>query len=169
MRDAINISVLKTLSDWKVPQAELRQAAKLLKTAALSELEDAWIVHIEKRAIVSNDIWKLGMEALGIERHGHDGLKCVPVEGKSPEETAARTRHIAAMSEEGLSALLMELGTERFKYARYFEQQPAYEFLHDLKADPDELKNLAADPAHADDLARLRRRTDELRDRYASV
>jgi hypothetical protein len=38
-----------------------------------------------------------------------------------------------------------------------------------LKADPDELTNLAADPAHADTLARLRRRTDELRDGYASV
>ncbi|MDP3072528.1 MAG: sulfatase [Opitutaceae bacterium] len=38
---------------------------------------------------------------------------------------------------------------ERYVYARYFDQQPAYEFLHDLRADPDELVNLAADPAHA--------------------
>jgi arylsulfatase A-like enzyme len=59
--------------------------------------------------------------------------------------------------------------TGHLKYARYFEQEPPYEFLHDLKADPDELTNLAADPAHAETLARLRARTDELRDRYASV
>lgn len=50
--------------------------------------------------------------------------------------------------------------TERFKYARYFDH--AYEFLHDLKDDPDELKNLASDPAHAETLAKLRKRTDEL-------
>src|SRR5690606_23737865 len=38
--------------------------------------------------------------------------------------------------------------TGRFKYARYFDHD--YEFLHDLEADPDELTNLAADPAHAE-------------------
>ena len=32
---------------------------------------------------------------------------------------------------------------ERYVYARYFTQKPAYEFLHDLKEDPQELKNLA--------------------------
>jgi arylsulfatase A-like enzyme len=45
---------------------------------------------------------------------------------------------------------------ERFVYARYFDQQPAFEFLHDLTSDPDELKNLAADPAHVAELARMR-------------
>lgn len=45
---------------------------------------------------------------------------------------------------------------QRFVYARYFDQQPAYEFLHDLQSDPDELKNLAADPSHADDLKKMR-------------
>jgi arylsulfatase A-like enzyme len=59
--------------------------------------------------------------------------------------------------------------TERLKYARYFEQAPAFEFLHDLETDPDELTNLAADPAHAEALARLRARTDKLKARYASV
>ncbi|MFC1726300.1 sulfatase, partial [candidate division KSB1 bacterium] len=29
----------------------------------------------------------------------------------------------------------------RYVYARYFEQEPAYEFLHDLKTDPDQLAN----------------------------
>ena len=45
---------------------------------------------------------------------------------------------------------------ERYVYARYFDQKPAFEFLHDLKADPDQLKNLAADPAHADALKKMR-------------
>jgi arylsulfatase A-like enzyme len=45
---------------------------------------------------------------------------------------------------------------ERHVYARYFDQQPPFEFLHDLQADPDELKNLAADPKHAAVLERMR-------------
>lgn len=54
----------------------------------------------------------------------------------------------------------------RFTYARYFEQEPAYEFLHDLENDPNQLVNLATDPTHAGKLAELRKRTDELRDSY---
>ena len=54
----------------------------------------------------------------------------------------------------------------RFVYARYFEQDPVYEYLHDLEADPDQLKNLASDPAHAAQLTKMRERTDELRDSY---
>jgi hypothetical protein len=44
----------------------------------------------------------------------------------------------------------------RYVYARYFDQQPAYEFLHDLENDPDQLRNLTADPAHADALRTMR-------------
>ena len=54
----------------------------------------------------------------------------------------------------------------RYVYARYFEQQPVYEFLHDLKTDPDQLKNFVADPACAGVLNEMRRRCDELRDAY---
>ncbi len=54
--------------------------------------------------------------------------------------------------------------TERFKYARYFDHD--FEFLHDLKSDPDELKNLAADPAHADTLQAMRARTRQVVTQY---
>ncbi|MBI5706115.1 MAG: sulfatase [Armatimonadetes bacterium] len=52
---------------------------------------------------------------------------------------------------------------ERYVYARYFEQKPPYEFLHDLKTDPKELTNLAIDPKQAGVLTRMRRRLEELR------
>jgi hypothetical protein len=55
---------------------------------------------------------------------------------------------------------------QRYVYARYFEQEPVYEFLHDLKTDPDQRKNFAADPACADVLKTMRRRCDQLRDAY---
>ncbi|MES2598535.1 MAG: sulfatase [Verrucomicrobiota bacterium] len=49
---------------------------------------------------------------------------------------------------------------QRYVYARYFDQKPTFEFLHDLKTDPDELKNLAADAAHADTLQKMRQLCD---------
>lgn len=44
----------------------------------------------------------------------------------------------------------------RHVYARYFDQQPVHEFLHDLETDPDELRNLANDPASAGLLKQMR-------------
>jgi hypothetical protein len=55
---------------------------------------------------------------------------------------------------------------ERYVYARYFEQKPPYEFLHDLQIDPREVRNLAMDPDAAEILTQMRRRCDELRDAY---
>ena len=49
---------------------------------------------------------------------------------------------------------------ERFKYVRYFDHGN-YEFLHDLKNDPDELVNLVDDPKYAETLADMRQRTTQ--------
>ena len=40
------------------------------------------------------------------------------------------------------------------------------EFLHDLQEDPDQLKNLAGTPGHDETLNKMRRRCDELVNRY---
>ena len=56
--------------------------------------------------------------------------------------------------------------SQRYVYARYFEQKPMYEYLHDLKEDPDQLKNLVNDPAYANALKRMRKRCNNLRDEY---
>ncbi len=58
---------------------------------------------------------------------------------------------------------------ERYVYARYFEQQPTYEYLHDLRIDPDQRRNFAGDPEYSSILARFRARCDELRDEYGGV
>lgn len=57
----------------------------------------------------------------------------------------------------------------RYAYARYFDDAPAYEFLHDLQTDPDELVNLATSPAHASVLASMRDRTNQLAGRYEAA
>jgi len=54
----------------------------------------------------------------------------------------------------------------RYVYARYFGQKPAYEFLHDLKTDPDQLKNFAANPQYAETLKKMQTRCDTLRDTH---
>lgn len=55
---------------------------------------------------------------------------------------------------------------QRYTYARYYEQQPVAELLHDLKTDPDQLVNLATDPEHAELLKRMRERTDAYQKLY---
>ncbi|MEC9091426.1 MAG: family 16 glycoside hydrolase, partial [Planctomycetota bacterium] len=52
------------------------------------------------------------------------------------------------------------LRTDRYKYVRYVDHGN-HEFLHDLRKDPDELKNLALDAKYATVLKNLRRRTDQ--------
>ena len=53
--------------------------------------------------------------------------------------------------------------TERWKYIRYTDPQPPIEQLFDLAADPQEEKDLAPDPAHAQTLGSLRDRCDAYR------
>lgn len=55
---------------------------------------------------------------------------------------------------------------ERYVYARYFEQEPAFEFLHDLRADPDEFVNLASSPEHKEILGQMSMRCDALKRTY---
>ena len=55
---------------------------------------------------------------------------------------------------------------KRYVYARYFDQTPPVEYLHDLQVDPDELKNFVADPAYASTLVQMRNRCDELVNQY---
>ena len=49
---------------------------------------------------------------------------------------------------------------ERFKYVRYVDEEN-YEFLHDLREDPDELTNLADDPRFLKKLQELRSLTNQ--------
>ena len=55
---------------------------------------------------------------------------------------------------------------ERYVYARYIDQEPVYEFLHDLEKDIDQLTNFVDNPAYREVLATMRRRCDELAGHY---
>ncbi len=53
---------------------------------------------------------------------------------------------------------------ERYVYARYFGQKPVYEYLHDLRKDPQEVHNLVSDKNYAGVFERMKRRLKELKD-----
>ena len=50
----------------------------------------------------------------------------------------------------------------RWTYARYYAEDPVYEELYDRWTDPQQARNLAADPDYKPVLEGLRRRCDEL-------
>ena len=55
---------------------------------------------------------------------------------------------------------------ERYVYANYYEQQPAYEFLHDLEKDPDQLKNLVDNPKYRRILKKMRKKVKRKEKNY---
>ncbi len=59
--------------------------------------------------------------------------------------------------------------TQRYKYARYIEQDPLYEEVYDLEADPHEQHNLVDKPQYSQLVRQLRKRNDELRDQVGGV
>jgi arylsulfatase A-like enzyme len=55
--------------------------------------------------------------------------------------------------------------TKRYVYADYYEQDPPYEYLHDLEKDPDELKNLVNDPEYSGILDEMRQKCTDLEEK----
>ncbi|MEI7985362.1 MAG: sulfatase [Armatimonadota bacterium] len=53
---------------------------------------------------------------------------------------------------------------ERYVYARYFGQKPVYEYLHDLRKDPQEVHNLVGDKNYGGVLEKMKRRLKELKE-----
>lgn len=51
---------------------------------------------------------------------------------------------------------------ERYVYANYYEQEPPYEYLHDLETDPDQLINLVSNADYQEVLATLKNECIEL-------
>jgi arylsulfatase A-like enzyme len=88
----------------------------------------------------------------------YDGRSLKPiVEGKAPADWRDETFHEHFAVRHRIPAY-EGIRTSTHKYVRYVDHD--YEFLHDLKNDPDELINLALDSKHTDLLKEMRQRTD---------
>ncbi len=93
------------------------------------------------------------------ERYQGHSLQPI-VSSKKPEDWRTETFHEHFAVRNRIPAF-EGLRNENFKYVRYFDFGP-YEMLHDLKKDPDELVNVAEDPAYADTLKEMRERTTQV-------
>ena len=81
------------------------------------------------------------------------------VTAKTPEDWRTESFHEHFAVRSRIPAFeCIQNGT--FKYARYFDHGN-FEFLHDLKSDPDELINLAFDPRYTETLDAMRQRMDQ--------
>lgn len=58
---------------------------------------------------------------------------------------------------------------KQFVYARYFEQQPVFEFLHDLNKDPNQLINFSKDENYQKVLQQVRKRCNQLKNKYSKA
>lgn len=81
-------------------------------------------------------------------------------EGKTPDHWRRDTFHEHLMDNASIPKWEGIRG-RRYIYARYFQQSPVYEFLHDLDADPGQRANFAHDPACANMLTSMRARCDQ--------
>jgi arylsulfatase A-like enzyme len=101
------------------------------------------------------------LELAGAAAEGTQGVSLVP---------ALRGRFISptlpALTVGSRKDRTLSLRRGRFKYVRHLDgrgEEPPREELYDLTADPDETKNLAADPRRAALLARLRAELESIR------
>ncbi len=92
------------------------------------------------------------------QRYQGHSLQTVVTQGK-PSDWRTETFHEHFAVRNRIPAF-EGLRNQQYKYVRYIDQDN-YEFLHDLKNDPDELVNLASDPRHAETLAAMRQRTTD--------
>ncbi|MGB7343068.1 MAG: sulfatase-like hydrolase/transferase [Pirellulaceae bacterium] len=90
------------------------------------------------------------------ERYQGHSLKPI-VDGNKPADWRTESFHEHFAVRNRIPAF-EGIRNAQYKYVRYIDHDN-YEFLHDLKNDPDELVNLASDPAHAETLTAMRQRT----------
>ncbi len=90
----------------------------------------------------------------------YQGFSLAPiVAGNQPEDWRTETFHEHYAVRNRIPAF-EGLRNERFKYVVYFDDDN-YEFLHDLKNDPNELVNVADDPEYASTVSVMRQRLAE--------
>ncbi len=127
----------------------------------------------EQRGVVSHpmvlnlDVSPTILAFAGLEAPAHvQGRSLVPLlEGENPADWREATFCEHLMDNRSIPKWEGVRGP-RFVYARYFEQTPVFEYLHDLEVDPDQLVNLAGDPEYEPVLRQMRQQTDTLRDEY---
>ncbi len=107
----------------------------------------------------------LGYAGLKAPRH-YQGQSLRPImDGRKPKDWR-RDTFCEHLMENDTIPKWEGVRNKRYVYARYFQQKPQYEYLHDMKQDPDQLRNFVNDPEYRKVLKRIRKRCNTLRDEY---
>ena len=117
--------------------------------------------------VMNLDLPSTMLEFAGLEVPGkYQGASLVPfVKGQTPSSWRTDLFNEHHFNHERLPKWRGVRG-ERYTYARYYEQDPPFEVLHDLEKDPDQLQNLAGSAKHEVILKRMRARTEEFKRQY---
>lgn len=117
---------------------------------------------VEPAPVLNIDLPATMLELAGLPVPGkYQGRSVLPVfNGQTPADWRTDHYHEHHMNNASIPKWRGVCG-ERYTYARYYEQKPVYEFLHDLKTDPDQLKNFANEPEYKEILKTMRARCDE--------
>ena len=110
------------------------------------------------------DISPTVLDIAGISAPGHyQGRSLMPIAGGGQVKGWREDFFCEHLMEDSDIPKWEAVRAKRYVYARYFEQKPVYEFLHDLKTDPDQLINIASNPQYKKILTNMRKRCDQLR------
>ena len=112
--------------------------------------------HVDARTALNTDLAPTVLTACGIDPGVRSGRPLQPLLGAAQDTTCREGFRCEHGFEPGTIPRWVGWRTPRFKYARYTDQDPPFEFLHDLVADPLETRNLASEPAMLERLRRFR-------------
>ena len=87
---------------------------------------------------------------------GYQGRSLVPVLEKDNEEAWRKSFFCEHRMGNKKIPKYVGIRGERYVYANYYEQDPPYEYLHDLETDPNQLENLANDANYEEVLQKMR-------------
>jgi arylsulfatase A-like enzyme len=119
---------------------------------------------VKKQMVLNVDIAPTICDLAGIDSSKkHSGVSLSPIIYGQDKKLKWRTDFLFEHLWARPIPLMEGVRDERYVYARYtLADKSIYEYLHDLKQDPDQLKNLAQSSKHKKTIAKLRKRCDAL-------
>lgn len=86
----------------------------------------------------------------------HQGKSLMPILNNEINETWRNSFLVEHRMEHNKIPKYVGIHDQRYVYANYYEQNPPYEYLHDLQKDPDQLENLRNHPEYKSVLQSMR-------------
>lgn len=123
--------------------------------------------HVEKAPVLNIDLPATMLELAGLSTpEKYQGRSVLPfLQGKTPSDWRTDHFHEHLMDNPSIPKW-HGVRNERYTYAKYFGQTPAYEFLHDREKDPDEIQNLVQNPHYTETLQAMRARCNDFLAQY---